>query len=261
MEGRRVISFVIPAFNEERLLGRTVEAIHTSATALGEAYEVVVVDDASTDRTGGLALEHGARLIRVDRRQIAAARNAGARAARGEFLIFVDADTIVSPAAVREAVAAMAAGAAGGGAMVRFDEPVPVYARIFLALLVVAFRHARLAGGCFLFCTRRAFEATGGFDESLFGSEEVTMSRALKRQGRFVIVSDPVITSGRKVRAYRARELAKVMACLAVRGPRSVRDRSGMDLWYGKRRPDPVDTGLVEPLAPGRRSDGSSDPQ
>jgi glycosyltransferase involved in cell wall biosynthesis len=239
-----VVSFVIPAFNEERLLGRTIQAIHAAAKVVNEAYEVVVADDASTDRTAAVASANGARVVRVEFRQIAATRNAGARAASGDLLIFVDADTIVSPAAVLRAVAAMAAGAAGGGASVRFDDPVPVYARIMLFVLAQAFRRARLAGGCFLFCTRRAFEAAGGFDEALFGSEEVTMSRALQRQGPFVILKDHVITSGRKVRAYRAGELAKVFMRLMLRGPRSVRDRSGFDLWYRERRPDPIDGGL-----------------
>jgi glycosyltransferase involved in cell wall biosynthesis len=237
-----VISFVIPAFNEERLLGRTVQAIHTAGGDLGEPYEVVVADDASIDRTAAVATEHGARVVRVQYRQIAATRNAGARAAGGDYLIFVDADTVVSRGAVRGAVAAMVAGAIGGGAAVQFDEPVPAYARVLLSLLVRAFRRARLAGGCFLFCTRSAFEAVGGFDERLFGSEEVTMSRALARQGQFVLLRDHVVTSGRKLRAYRPWEIMGVFVGLFLRGRRAARDRSGMELWYGERRPDPIDT-------------------
>ncbi len=62
-----------------------------------------------------------------------------------------------------------------------------------------------MTGGCFLYCTREAFDAVGGFDESLFASEELTMSSALQRFGgrrRFVIIRTPVITSGRKLRVY-----------------------------------------------------------
>jgi glycosyltransferase involved in cell wall biosynthesis len=252
-----VVSFIIPAFNEERLLGRTLDAVHTAARAVGEPYEVVVVDDTSTDRTAEVAIAAEARVIRVDHRQISATRNAGARAASGEFLIFVDADTVVTPAVVRGAVNALAAGAAGGGAAVRFDDPVPLYARVLMVFCVGVFRQARLASGCFLFCTREALEAVGGFDESLYGSEEVTMSRALRRHGRFVILRDHVITSGRKVRAYGALELAAAMARLALRGPRSVRDRSKMDLWYGERRPDPIDAGCVNLPATSDAVDGA----
>src|SRR3989442_1575013 len=91
-----VISFIIPAHNEEELIGRTLSALHQSARALGEPYEAIVANDSSTDRTGAIALEHGARVVAVNRRQIAATRNAGARAAIGDMFIFVDADTMVT---------------------------------------------------------------------------------------------------------------------------------------------------------------------
>jgi glycosyltransferase involved in cell wall biosynthesis len=87
-----MLSFVIPAYNEELLLGRTLEAIRTAAAASCEPFETIVVDDASTDRTAAIAAEHGARVIPVHFRQISRTRNAGARAAAGEFLLFVDAD-------------------------------------------------------------------------------------------------------------------------------------------------------------------------
>jgi hypothetical protein len=74
------------------------------------------------------------------------------------------------------------------------------------------------------------------------------MSRALQRLGRFVILHDYVVTSGRKVRAYSAVELVRVMARLMIRGRRSVRDRREMALWYGDRRADPNDAGMSEPL-------------
>jgi hypothetical protein len=82
----------------------------------------------------------------------------------------------------------------------------------------------------------------------LFGSEEVTMSRALQRPGQFVILRDHVVTSGRKVRAYSAMELVPVIARLMLRGQRSVCDRREMALWYDERSPDPVDAGLIDPL-------------
>src|SRR4051794_17318953 len=124
-----MITFIIPAYNEERLLGGTVQAVHTAARAVGEPYEVAVADDASTDQTAAVAERNGARVVRVARRQIAATRNAGAREAKGDFLIFVDADTLVNEAVVRGAVGALRGGAAGGGAAVRFDGPLPLYAR------------------------------------------------------------------------------------------------------------------------------------
>jgi GT2 family glycosyltransferase len=234
-----MISFIVPAYNEERLLGTTLDALHTAGRAVGEPYELVVVDDASTDQTAVIAQRHGALLVSVAHRQIAATRNSGARKASGELLIFVDADTIVNEAVVRSAVQAMRHGAVGGGAGVQFDGVVPLYARLLLPVLVRLFRAARLAAGCFLFCTRSAFVAVAGFDETLYGAEELAMSRALKRYGKFVVLRQTVTTSGRKVRTYSARELLVVMGRLALRGPKAVKQRRGMEFWYAERREDP----------------------
>lgn len=123
-----MISFVIPAHNEAELIGRTLSTLHESARAAGEPYEIIVADDASTDGTGARALSHGARVVAVNFRRIAATRNAGARETTGELLFFVDADTIVPARAVRVAVHALRSGAIGGGAAVRFDGTVPLYA-------------------------------------------------------------------------------------------------------------------------------------
>jgi glycosyltransferase involved in cell wall biosynthesis len=234
-----VISFVVPAFNEDAVLGRTVAALCDASRTLGEPFEVVVADDASTDRTAEVARGAGARVVPVNYRQIAATRNAGARAAGGEFLVFVDADTVANPAVVAAAVQAMRAGAVGGGCAFRFDRPLPLYGRVMEALAVPLYRALGLASGCFLFCTRAAFLAVGGFDERLFGAEEAAMSRALARRGRFVVLRESVTTSGRKLRAHSAREICGLLAHLAVGGPQALRRREGLGVWYGDRRPDP----------------------
>jgi glycosyltransferase involved in cell wall biosynthesis len=233
-----MLSFVVPAHNEERLLGGTLDAIHQAASTTGQNYEVIVVDDGSTDRTATVAEGHNARVVRVSHRQIAASRNSGAKAAAGDLLIFVDADTSVNPDVIGQAIAAIRAGAIGGGAGIKFDEPIPLYARLLVPILVLSFRVGNLAAGCFVFCTRDAFFAVGGFNEAYFGGEEVIISRALRRQGRFVILRSKVVTSGRKLRTYTARELMSSMFHLVRRGPKAVRHREGLELWYGERRDD-----------------------
>ena len=234
-----MISFVIPAWNEEANLPRTLRSIHDAAQAAGEPYEVVVADDASEDGTAEVARAHGARVVPVAHRQIAATRNSGARAALGDVLVFVDADTAIDAEVLRGALLALRAGAVGGGAGVRFDGRVPLYARLLTALLTRAFRSLRYACGCFVYCTRAAFEAAGGFDESMFGGEEIEISRALAREGRVVVLPARVLTSGRKMRTHSLLELLGTLFRLALRGKRGVRRREGMELWYGERRPDP----------------------
>jgi glycosyltransferase involved in cell wall biosynthesis len=231
-----MISFIVPAHNEEALLGRTLSALHQSVRPLGEPYEIVVVDDASTDRTGEVALEHDVRVISVSHRQIAATRNAGAAAATGDVLIFVDADTTVTEPALRAAIDAVRHGAVGGGASVRFDAgPLPFYARVLEFLLPPVLRILRLAPGCFIFCTRQAYLAAGGFDEALYVTEEVGFAQRLKRQGRFVILREFVATSARKLRARSAFQLLWVGLRLAIGGGNSLRRRDGLEYWYGPR--------------------------
>src|SRR5688572_19307503 len=115
-----MISFVIPAHNEAALLGDTLRILRASADELGEPFEIIVVDDASTDATAEIARNGGARVQRIERRHIAASRNAGAKVARGELLVFVDADTHVPVETLRQALAAIRNGAVGGGSRFRF---------------------------------------------------------------------------------------------------------------------------------------------
>jgi len=234
-----MISFIVPAYNEEALIGRTLEGLNLAARAIGEPYELVVADDASSDRTAQIAITHGARVVRVELRQIAATRNAGAREARGDKLIFVDADTLVSESGVRAAIEALNTGASGGGSAVNFDGTVPGYAKRVHPAMVRIFRALGLACGCFLFCTREAFAAAGGFDETLFASEEITMSRALKRQGRFVVLRESVTTSGRKLRMYSGRDVLRLFGSILLAGPKALRSRDALEVWYGGRRDDP----------------------
>src|SRR5215467_9730965 len=99
-----MISFIIPAYNEELLIGRTISALRTSTADINEPYEIIVVDDSSTDKTAIMAAKCGARVLSIHFRQSAAARNAGATQARGDLLLFVDADTDVPAPVVGAAV-------------------------------------------------------------------------------------------------------------------------------------------------------------
>ena len=237
-----MISFIVPAYNEAQCIAATLTSLHQAGQALGEAYEVVVADDGSTDQTAAIAAHHGALVASVSHRQIAATRNSGALVSAGEFLVFVDADTLVNPEVVRAAVDAMRNGAVGGGSSMQFDEPVPLYARFLLRVIMRVFRTVGLAAGCFLFCTRDAFAAVGGFDEKYYGAEELVMSRALKKlagRGRFVILKQSVTTSARKLRTFTVWETLVFMTGTALRGTRALKQREGMDFWYAERRDDP----------------------
>ena len=232
-----MLSFIVPAYNEEHELPRALAAIRAAAEASMQPYEVIVVDDASTDATAQIAKSAGAVVIPVHYRQIAAVRNAGARAARGDVFFFVDADTSISSAHVLGAQAALAAGCAGGGARVTTDGSVPLWARVFVHVFsAFYFTAANLGAGAFLFTTRENFEAAGGFDEQFFAGEEVYFTMALKKQGRFKLIREPIVTSGRKLRMHSAPQILGGFVGIIFRGKRGVRSRDKLDLWYDGKR-------------------------
>jgi len=225
-----MIAFIVPAYNEEHELLGTLAAIHDAASSAGQPYEIIVVDDASTDATPEIAAAAGAKVVRINRRQIAAARNAGGRAAQGEYLFFIDADTRINDAHVTGAIAAMEAGYAGGSARVNMDGLIPIWGRVLLHGFSSVYFGLNLGAGAFLFTTRRHFDIVGGFDEQYFAGEEVYFSLELKKLGRFKVLREPVVTSGRKLRMYPAKHFLRKFFGVIVRGPRGVRSRAKLSL-------------------------------
>jgi glycosyltransferase involved in cell wall biosynthesis len=231
-----MISFIVPAYNEEHELSATLVAIHEAASVVEQLYEIIVVDDASTDATPKIASDGGAKVIPINRRQIAASRNAGGRAAQGEYLFFVDADTRISPANVSGGIAALEAGYAGGGARVAMDGFIPFWGRLLLGGFALVYFGLNLGAGAFLFTTRRNFDVVGGFDEQYFAGEEVYFSLELKKLGGFKVLREPVVTSARKLRMYPAKDFLRKFFGVIVRGPRGVRSRAKLSLWYDGKR-------------------------
>jgi glycosyltransferase involved in cell wall biosynthesis len=230
------LSFVVPAHNEEHELSATLCAIRDAAEAAQATYELIVVDDASTDATVEMARQSGARVISVNRRQIAGARNAGARAARGEILFFVDADTRIMPAHVSLGMRALADGCIGGSARIALDSRLPLWARLFLRIFCAAYFAAGLGVGAFIFTSRESFERVGGFDEQYFAGEEVYLTLALKKLGGFKILREPIVTSARKVRMHSPRFVLAQSFFILFGGKRALRKREKLHLWYDGKR-------------------------
>jgi glycosyltransferase involved in cell wall biosynthesis len=232
-----MISFIVPAHNEEAWVGRCVSAIHSGTEFLAEPHEIIVVDDASSDSTATIARQQGAQVIRVEHRQIAATRNAGARQARGDIFFFVDADTLVNAPAIQSALRSIRAGAGGGGCFPQFEGWLPLWVRLWVPVLERMSRWLNfLPSGACLFCTRSAFEMAGGFNEDYYAAEDVVFVATLRRQGRFIIPAETVVTSGRKARAYSFLSLAWLSTRLILRGSRGFRSRRGLEYWYEPER-------------------------
>jgi glycosyltransferase involved in cell wall biosynthesis len=237
-------SFVIPAHNEEFALPACLNSIHRTAQSLALDYEVIVVDDDSQDRTSEIAREHGAKVERVQLRKIGAVRNAGAIKATGDVFVFVDADTCIDQKTVAGVRAAISAGWQGGGAAVRFDRPINLFPLFLAHSFELLWVHwLKLAAGCFVWVRADTFRKIGGFDERYFAAEEMYLSLAIKRHGRFKIIRNPVLTSARKLRFYSLPKLLSIIIVPLILGPLAWRSSRWLSILYQTQREttsDPV---------------------
>jgi glycosyltransferase involved in cell wall biosynthesis len=242
---------IVPAYNEEVQLPRSLSALRSAMDATsGLRGEVVVVDNNSTDRTAAVALEHGARVVFEPVNQISRARNCGAAAAAGRYLVFVDADTVVGGELLAAALAALGSGhVCGGGTVVGSSEEAGPAVRNTIGFWNWLSRHRRWAAGCFVYCLRQAWSDVGGFSQEVYASEEILFSRALVKWGRsrglhFRILDIPVDTSLRKVRWYSPWQLLGFVLAFTV-CPWRLRSRHGCRLWY--ERPSATTTPSPQP--------------
>ena len=181
-----VISLVIPAWNEEKYLPALLDTVDVARTAFSlgpEAVEVIVADNASSDSTARIAEARGCTVVAVEKRAIAAARNGGAKAARGEILCFIDADSRIHPDTFNEALRTLEGGRyIAGSSGVRLDR---WSLGIFLTwcLLMVMVVILKMDTGV-VFCRREDFERIGGYNEDRLFAEDVQFLWDLRRLGR-----------------------------------------------------------------------------
>jgi len=179
-------SLVIPAYNEERYLPRLLDSVEVAAGSYAHgasAVEVIVADNASTDRTAEIARQRGCVVVPVAKRSIAASRNAGGRAARGALVGFVDADMRIHPGTFNAIERALQSDRTVGGAtgctLDRWSLGLAVTYTVFLPVVWLTGFDTGV-----VFCRRADFDASGGYDESLRVAEDVDFLLSLRRLGR-----------------------------------------------------------------------------
>lgn len=239
------ISIVVPAFNEERLLADSLAQIKSAAKVFaspGWEWELIVCDNNSTDKTAEIARANGAHVVFEPINQIARARNCGATAASGDWLIFVDADSHPSAELFADVVKTIQSGKClAGGVTVRMDK------HYFIAGLIVHFwnfvsRWKRWLAGAFIFCDAAAFRKLGGFDNDLFVAEELELSERLKKlakeTGKRIVIlhRHPLVTSARKMKLYSLREHFWFLLRMIFTTRRAMTNREKAHLWYDGRR-------------------------
>ena len=234
----------MPAFNEERLLGESLANINSAAqvfTRRGWDLEIIVCDNNSTDRTAEIARSAGATVVFEPINQIARARNCGAAAATGGWLVFVDADSHPGAGLFAEVAEQINSGRClAGGVTVRMDERHLV-AGFATWLWNCASRMGRLLAGSFIFCEAAAFRKIGGFNNELFAAEELELSRRLRKlaretgRGMVILHRHPLVTSARKMRLYTMRDHLKLLVRVLF-NRRALTRRESCTLWYDGRR-------------------------
>lgn len=202
------VTHIIPAHNESRFLPKTLGSVRAAISRSPVSVEIVVVDNVSTDGTAEVARAHGARVVLETTRCIAAVRNAGARAARGAYLSFADADSLVSANFFERVVANLDREECGGGNFAIRPDRTSVGIRFNVQLVIALVRLIYRVGGGSYFCRKADFEAIGGFDTGRQYGEDVDFACRLKRHAKrrgMRYVQDhtaEVITSMRKAEVF-----------------------------------------------------------
>lgn len=240
------ISIVIPAFNEEKLLPGTLDAVGVAATAFAEAgveWECIVCDNNSRDRTAEVAQEKGARVVFEPVNQIARARNAGATMATGEWLLFIDADSSPSRELFADVVGEIRKGnLLFAGSVVRLDSELPRGMRFLLGMWNILSRGLRWVAGSFVLVEAAGFREVGGFDLRYYAGEEVDLSRRLKRLARrrrmraVILHRYPLLTSARRAKLYTPGELGRFFLRATLRPWSTTASREACGMWYDGRR-------------------------
>jgi len=239
-------SLIIPAYNEEAYLPPlldTVDAARENYHCGADAIEVIVADNISTDATGHVARSRGCRVVREHRRLIAAVRNRGARAAKGQVLAFVDADTRIHPETFIAIDRVLSTGKVIAGATgVRMERMSLGIAISFLVVVSMVWLTGMDTG--VVFCRREDFDAVGGYNEARLFAEDVQLLLDLKQLGRsrgqklVRMRSAKAICSARKFddlgEWHYLRMLGRLLYGL-IFSRRSI-DKYARAYWYGNQR-------------------------
>lgn len=235
------ISLVIPCYNEAALLPRLLDSVDAARRVFSggpDRIEVIVSDNASTDDTAAIAVARGCRVVTSTVRRIGAVRNAGAAAARGAIVAFIDADSQVHVDTFNVIAALLArpdvAGGSTGGTMERWSAGIALTYAMFIPIVWATTMDIGV-----VFCRRADFEAIGGYDASMKFAEDVKFLVALRRLGR--------TRGSRLVRARAVKVIASTRKfdqfgdwhylTLMVKGPWYLISRRGRDAfadgyWY-----------------------------
>ncbi len=240
---RPTLSVIIPAWNEEKTVGRAIASLQRAAEVYrqqrGGETEIIVVDNNSSDRTAEVARQAGATVVFEPVNNIGKARNAGAKAARGQYIAFCDADNEVTenllvlihdhledPKIV------------GGGTWI---EPARRNLKInFFYFCWGIYVRCSGVGVGMMHCRKADFESFGGFDETIYAAEDVQLAYDLKKLGqprgqKFELIRDGwIITSTRKIDQTPLFTMLAKLIGFSFGLQKKIRSKEYCEHWYDK---------------------------
>jgi glycosyltransferase involved in cell wall biosynthesis len=198
------ITIIVPAFNEEKYIKSVFQGLKKQTF---HNFEIIVVDGNSTDQTREIAKRNGGKIIIEPKKNIGAARNTGARFARGSLILFTNADTMASKNLLKIYKDAFMDKniVAASGALIPLEKSTKLIrfgyrcASVYLAKMSFATKNPAISGSNFM-VRKSTFKKCGGFDESLYTYEDLDLAHRLARMGQVKYIRNAIVaTSTRRI--------------------------------------------------------------
>lgn len=187
-----MLSIIIPALNEEKYLPLLLESIRKQSF---KDYEIIVADAGSKDKTINIALKYGCKVIKGGRP--ASGRNAGARIAKGQYLLFLDSDVILQKGFLKSFLT----GFNKKGLVIASCYSAPISQKIIdkilfsfmnISMKLMSGLSPHASGYCIL-TKKDTFRSVKGFNEKLFVAEDHDFVKKAVKKGKFALFKQPKI--------------------------------------------------------------------
>ena len=193
------VSVIIPAYNEEKYIGKTIESVSKQTH---KDVEIIVVCNGCTDNTSELCNKYDVKILNLNERNVSKARNEGTKIASGKFLIFLDADTIISDEVIENIYNLLKGGDFFGTCKGKAGDK-NINSFLYVNTKNLLNNYFMWSNGL-IFCNRNSFSNIGGFNEELKTKGEVKdILRRLRKVSKYKCVNSSfVVTSQRRINKW-----------------------------------------------------------
>ncbi|WKT79485.1 glycosyltransferase [Lysinibacillus fusiformis] len=197
-------SIVIPAHNEEKYIGKSIESILKASKPFENQVEIIVVLNRCTDKTEEIAKSYNCIVLKNNDKNLSKIRNAAVEIARGEIIVTIDADTLMNDHVLSKAEEHLSSGKyIGGGVTGKFERmSLGIFVSALLLIGPLFFKYGAISVGIF-WCYKKDFQSINGFNEEMLMAEDADFAKRLKVWGKksgkkYGTIQNGMITSSRK---------------------------------------------------------------